>query len=1239
MAIPNKPPLHRPPISITSVVAREGRTCHNEDRMKFKKIHPSFFFVGLLIGITLLLCITNYIPGTILSGWDTLHPEFNLSLYLSRITSVWQPHQGLGAPPSQAHLAEIPRMLFYIPLTLLLPLDLVRYIFIFFTIIVGAVGQYIFISYLLKKKAHNPHIAYASAFIGALYYVFNLGSIQQFIVILEMFAIEFAILGYFYFAALRLIDSPTKKQLFWFIFCAILSGPMGHTATLWYVFYGGFILFLISYCFQLKISLKKAVVIGLIPLLINLYWILPNLYYSLHYGKTMSESKINRLFSTEAYLQNKQYGTIQDLVQIKNFLFNWDVVVVQNGKTTTIPLLASWSNHFNNPIVQAITVVLFFFVLFGIFLANKNRDKKVLSFIPLFLVSSFFLLTNTPILSSLFELMRTKSAIFKEAFRFPFTKFSFLYIFSTSIFIAYTVQMILSTVKKLFKNKSVVFVFLIIVMSILWSAYPAFQGNYISPIIKTKIPREYFDLFEWSKKQDKNKRFLTLPFQSLFGWVIYEWDNGGRKEVYQGAGFTWFGIQQPTLNREFDRWYPYNEQAYSELFYATNTDNYALFKLALDKYDISYILLDKNVVYDPSEKKQETSNIEKLLLSSAEINLERQFNNLYVFSYTPSQSIKTSIKGPVVVSPKTDNSYIDHAYYEFGDYVYNDTNESIYFPGRDIINRVDRLSKERLQIADDIYSIKLPSSITSLKYPDIADVENEVFSQVRLEDKRLILSYYLPYITGQVQPEQWIIIPRLEKDDILFINNELIQKNNQNIVLSTNKNGIITIYNKSTNTDKRDLKDIVVTPYICSAESSAAIFGGENKNGILTLYGDKEAVCADISIPTKQGYLAQFNASFANENAQNVSLCSINSESNECINPYYLNSKNGNTSIFIPPMSSNTKVRIKLIPGQGKGKYELANTTLGNLSIIYYPQTSTLSFTAALPKNTVGSSQLTGIFPENQLISTALFRSQPYVCLGQNPRYNKKINNDTSIQYETTEGALCEDIELDKKNQKIGQILEISSENIMGIPFRICLKDEETKKCVLEDELSSFKSTNTDSFVIPPYNHQGKYTLILKNLSLGNFPSMNTIKSIQLKTFPYNLLIGMHSENTTNKQPSFMETQDSPVFYTNDLGYVSINKAPKNSYISLPESYEENWQTYNISDNSFISVFFAPLFGKKLTNHTILNNWSNAWAIPNECLQDKCTIAYVFLPIYLYCFGLIVSLSSFILLLFFGRKK
>ncbi len=76
---------------------------------KVKKQLPLF----LLLFLVAALIIGNYRPGTWLTGWDNLHPEFNFSINAKRaFFSVWQEYQGLGLLSGMAHAADLFRVLF-----------------------------------------------------------------------------------------------------------------------------------------------------------------------------------------------------------------------------------------------------------------------------------------------------------------------------------------------------------------------------------------------------------------------------------------------------------------------------------------------------------------------------------------------------------------------------------------------------------------------------------------------------------------------------------------------------------------------------------------------------------------------------------------------------------------------------------------------------------------------------------------------------------------------------------------------------------------------------------------------------------------------------------------------------------------------------------------------------------------------------------------------------------------------
>ena len=60
------------------------------------------------------------------------------------VFGAWQEHQGLGAPASQAHLAELPRLPLLYILNSLLPQSAVRFSFIYLCYVLGGISTCLF---------------------------------------------------------------------------------------------------------------------------------------------------------------------------------------------------------------------------------------------------------------------------------------------------------------------------------------------------------------------------------------------------------------------------------------------------------------------------------------------------------------------------------------------------------------------------------------------------------------------------------------------------------------------------------------------------------------------------------------------------------------------------------------------------------------------------------------------------------------------------------------------------------------------------------------------------------------------------------------------------------------------------------------------------------------------------------------------------------------------------------------
>ena len=163
----------------------------------------------ILIVISLVICWLNFTPGTWLTGWDTLHPEFNFPLNLQRIfNGVWRTEQGLGAVAGHSHMADLPRQLILYPLSFVFPLSFLRYFYVFICLILGPLGVYYFLEKIIFAKNKEKSVF---AFLGALFYLLNLGTVQNFYVSFEMFATQYAALGWLFIFISRYLQKPQKQ--------------------------------------------------------------------------------------------------------------------------------------------------------------------------------------------------------------------------------------------------------------------------------------------------------------------------------------------------------------------------------------------------------------------------------------------------------------------------------------------------------------------------------------------------------------------------------------------------------------------------------------------------------------------------------------------------------------------------------------------------------------------------------------------------------------------------------------------------------------------------------------------------------------------------------------------------------------------------------------------------------------------------------------------------------------------
>ncbi len=699
---------------------------------KFKK----FLFPSLLIVICLIICFFNYTPNTFLTGWDTLHPEFNFSLNFKRlIFGIWHSEQGLGAIPAHAQMADLPRVLILYLFHFVLPLNFLRYSYIFLCFILGPLGIYFLIKTLFIN--HKSYIIDLISFLASLFYIFNLSTVQQFYVPFEMFPTQWAFLPWIILFSVKYLHYKTKKNLILFSIFTLLATPQAYAAQLWYGFFAVYSAFLFVYSFLQK-NFKSAFKLFLFTLLLNAFWLIPNIFYILTSSDAPKINRDNRLYSQEYLLKNRANGGINDSTLIKGFYFDWSVYNFQKGVFEN--LMPQWNQHLQNPLILIIGYFLFIISFIGLILAFIKKDKLFISFSSFFIIPFILLSNQVPILKQFFDFLIKNSTI-KESFRFIFTKLSNLLIFGIIIFFSYSLSLLFEKIKSLkFINISSVLISLILIIY----AFPIFQGYLISPKVRINIPNEYFQMWQFMSTQD-NGRILSLPLNQSSGWQYYNWG-------YQGSGFLWFNLKQNLLDRDSDRWNNKNEQSYKEFFNALYSQNFSSFSNTLNKYQIKYIIWDQNLTYY-SEKNSDQitfkNEISDLLTQLENQNLIKKINQFGSISIYQTNNSSLPTQNQIInnfINPQYQWGYFDTAPLN---YITNDNSSSIYYPFRDLLDKNQKIDTNKIginQLSNNQWQINLKTNDQSFSIPSLTSSETIISTGLYLNKNqdKLTLKFQFP---------------------------------------------------------------------------------------------------------------------------------------------------------------------------------------------------------------------------------------------------------------------------------------------------------------------------------------------------------------------------------------------------------------------------------------------------------------------------------------------------------------
>lgn len=541
----------------------------------------------LLVVLVSVVWRRNVVPGTYLTGWDNLHPEFDFvtNVVDRSLKGIWQYYQGTGVPSGNAHVAELPRQLVMWIASLIVPNNLLRYGYHLFAWFAGGVGIYVLLHQLLIDRKLRGVARQGMALVGAGFYLLNLGTLQNFYAPYEAFSHFFMMLPWLLLVTWSYLQKGSKRRLWQLLAVNVMAVSMAYIPTIFIVYMLVMVVIYLGELVRSKSKSWRRVLASLgVILVVNAFWLMPFGHFVLTGTGGVVESKINRMFTKEAFLRNQEYGSMEHSFLLEGFWF--DTTDLKSVEGEHDYMMRPWMDYLEKSYVREIMWVMFGLIVIGGLWGLISGKQYAGELAILGLIGLFMLINDNLPTGELFRLLQDKLPLFEQVLRFPFTKFVVVIALVYSVFIVMAVEMVM----RLSRRIGYVLAGLILGM-ILLVQRPVFEGNLFYDKLRVEIPQEYFELFEFFQHEDRYRgRVANLPQPTFWGWTSYGWG-------YRGSGFPWYGIPQPILDRNFDVWSPESEEYYREIssaIYDNNEQEY--FLSVLDKYGVDYVWIDGWVI-------------------------------------------------------------------------------------------------------------------------------------------------------------------------------------------------------------------------------------------------------------------------------------------------------------------------------------------------------------------------------------------------------------------------------------------------------------------------------------------------------------------------------------------------------------------------------------------------------------------------------------------------------------------
>lgn len=1168
-----------------------------------------------------------------LLGWDNLSSELNPVLNLRRaFFSVWQEYQSLGLLGGMAHAADLPRVLVIYLLSLIpsLPFSSLRYLLTFLPLVLGPLGIYLFLDRRLFKNLLDSRTTQYASFLGGLFYLLNLATVQTFFTPFESFTYFYAAFPWLLYFLTGYLEKPEWTSLLAIFIVSLISAPSFYVETVFVVFS----LLLIPIFGEVfyspknkKNSFKKILKSFFAILIPQLYWFFPVVFFVLTNGHVGELAKINLLSSPETFYRNLQFGNLADIALLKGFFFNF---LDLSGLGKFDYLLSVWRGHLASPLVGLLGYLIFGVVLTGIYYSLTKKFFWTKSLLGILLCCLFFLLGGGLLINAAIPLVG-------ELFRSPFTKFSTPLAFTYACFFSIGSVFLLDLFTYLHSRLTYPLTLFTVTASLFIFMSPVFSGNLIDTNMRLSLPQEYTDLFTYLKTQDPATRIANFPQYTFWGWNYYDWG-------YRGSGFLWYGIQQPILDRAFDVWEKSSEKYYEEISAALYSGRQTEFEDLLDKYAISWVLLDKHQITPDSKTDTKNALLEKFLTNSAKFTLAKSFNDR-IFLYrvnlkTPPQNF-LSVSSPSTEVHPFDSLSLrpDTGWVEKGGYLSTGVPFSVATPGSLQIPSLtahENLLPVRVEYQKLFNSLTLrltplvPTLFVSGRQIDLdskptfiqipTTLGNNFILQLDHRFYPLQIPAEIPDLTA-FTPLTTAYLPSRDSFDL-----NLFDAVSSNVTDLTDRFALVDPVQCYSHKPNRKIEKIVTAGSIsligtdvvgCLSTPLPKIPGGSLTSlsftyssptltpGNANISGrdyTAEEIPQSLEPRTTPRRVQLFATSTGQDQQANLILEAADTHSVQEITYRDI-------TLSAHPLLFSSRPRLQPVSNQ---TIELAEGT--NTLQISLPITNTEYDLRQIPESN-------GLFPESR--NCDQFNNGPT---------NKLVSKDGFL-YQSQNAIECDYLNLRQLPHSINYLLSLQAEAQKGLPLTVCLENQSTFRCDIHERLA--KTTLTQSIIQPVANpDEGVgYTLHLFNQSFGRRVTSNLLRNLSLRPIPLAFMkaISVSPSAALSTSGTLLSTSHPAEFF------YTLTTSSEASALNLYQTKSPYWQALVVPQAdlrlpSWLLITKIIFNYPRLTAlpHQDSTLWYNSWSLPST----PSSIIVIYLPQYLQFLGFFFLATPFVVWLF-----